>query len=118
MNLNSDNLEYQAFRNYTNPNSSGLAEFREDFAYYKYIKKLSKKIVKGNSKNLRLLTNHVICYTNNFKLNFVKQSLKFDSTSQQLSVILSILLYLGYLEKHEYSSDELDLDTLKMLKEL
>jgi len=119
MKLTSDNIELVAAKNYTNEGCLSNEEFLEDLYMHRIIKKLAKKISIGNSKNLRLLTNHIICFTNNFELRFAKDVLLFDDCSEtQKKVIRSVLLYLGFLDKHEYNALLLDFDTIRLLKEL
>lgn len=118
MKLTSDNLEVVAARFYTNQSCLSKEEFLEDLYLYRIIMKLAKKISIGNSRNLRLLTNHVICFTNNFEVHFAKELLLTECNDQQKKVIRAVLLYLGFLGRHEYSASLLDYDTIKLLKEM
>ena len=118
MKLTSDNLEVVAAKYYTNESCLSTEEFIEDLCMHKIIKKLAKKISIGNSKNLRLLTNHIICFTNNFDIRFAKDLLLFECNETQKKVIRAVLLYLGFLDKHEYTAALLDYDTIKLLKEM
>ena len=118
MNLTSDNLEVVAAKYYTNTSCLSTEEFLEDLSKHKIIKKLAKKISAGNSRNLRLLTNHIICFTNNFEPKFAKHVLLMDCNNTQQKVIRAVLLYLGYLHSHEYTTALLDYDTVKLLKEM
>lgn len=118
MKLTSDNLEVVAAKYYTNESCLSTEEFIEDLSMHKIIKKLAKKISVGNSRNLRLLTNHIICFTNNFEIRFAKNLLLFECNDTQKKVIRAVLLYLGFLDKHEYTAALLDYDTIKLLKEM
>lgn len=118
MKITSDNLEVVAAKYYNNLSCLSTEEFLEDLAKHKIIKKLAKKISAGNSRNLRLLTNHIICFTNNFELKFAKQVLLMDCSTLQQKVIRAVLLYLGYLDTHEYTATLLDYETVKLLKEM
>jgi hypothetical protein len=118
MKITSDNLEVIAAKCYTNTSCLSTEEFFEDLNKHKIIKKLARKISKNNSKNLRLLTNHIICFTNNFEINFSKQLLLMDCNETEKKVIRAVLLYLGFLRKTEYTNTLLDLETIKMLKEM
>ena len=118
MKITSDNIEVIAAKFYNNDSCLSKDEFLEDLSRHKIIKKLAKKISLGNSKNLRLLTNHIICFTNNFDVVFAKQLLLQDSNEIQQKVIRAVLLYLGYLDRYEYTSSLLDYDTVKLLKEM
>lgn len=118
MKLSKDNLEVLAAKWYTNTRCLSTEEFLEDLNLYKVIKKLARKISKNNSKNLRLLTNHIICFTNNFDIKFAKDLLLFDCNESEKKVIRSVLLYLGFLTKSEYTSVLLDYETVMLLKEM
>ena len=116
--LTSENLEVLAAKAYTNTSCLSKDEFLEDLYTYKLIKKLSKKISVGNSKNLRLLTNHIIYFTNNFELSFSKECLMLEANNEEKKVIRAVLLYLGFLSKHEYTTALLDYNTIRLLKEM
>lgn len=118
MKVNSENLEVLAAKAYMNASCLTTEEFLEDLFQYKMIKKLAKKISRGNSKNLRLLTNHIICFTNNFELNFSKEVLFMESDEEESKVIRAVLLYLGFLKKNEYTTALLDYNTVRLLKDM
>lgn len=118
MKLTRENFEVKAARSYTNEYCISTEEFLEDLSVHLLVKKLAKKISKGGSKNLRLLTNHVICFANNFEVSFVKEALLMDAGIKESRVINAVLLYLGLLAKHEYTVTSLDFETLKLLKEM
>lgn len=118
MQITSENVEVLAAKAYTNVSCLSTEEFLEDLSMHKMIKKLARKISKGNSKNLRLLTNHIICFTNNFEINFSKEVLLMETDEKEKKVIRAVLLYLGFLKKTEYTVALLDFDTVKLLKEM
>lgn len=118
MQITSENVEVLAAKAYTNTSCLSTEEFLEDLSMHKMIKKLARKISKGNSKNLRLLTNHIICFTNNFEINFSKEVLLMETDEKEKKVIRAVLLYLGFLKKTEYTAALLDFDTVKLLKEM
>ena len=118
MKITSENLEVLGAKAYTNNGCLSTEEFLEDLSKFKLIKKLARKISKGNSKNLRLLTNHIICFTNNFETKFSKEVLLMDAGEQEKKVIRAILLYLGFLTKQEYTAALLDFETIKLLKDM
>lgn len=118
MKVTSDNLEVLAAKAYTNTTCLSTEEFLEDLSMYRMIRKLAKKISRGNSKNLRLLTNHIICFTNNFEIEFAKQVLLLECDEHDSKVIRAVLLYLGFLTKKEYTTVLLDYNTVRLLKEM
>jgi len=118
MQVTSENLEVLAAKAYMNVSCLSTEEFLEDLTMHKVIKKLARKISKGSSKNLRLLTNHIICFTNNFEINFSKDVLLMEADEKEKKVIRAVLLYLGFLKKTEYTAALLDFETIKLLKEM
>ena len=118
MQLTRENFVIIAAQNYTNPSCTTEEEFHEDLSLHNSVKKLAKRISKGNSKNLRLLTNHVICFTNSFEIEFAKEALLLGTDPREAGVIKSILVYLGFLARHEYQVEELDLEAVRLLKDM
>lgn len=118
MKLSNENLEILAAKAYTNSSCMSTEEFLEDLSRRFLIKRLAKKISSGNSKNLRLLTNHIICFTNNFDIQFSKDILLFETSPQESRVLRAVFLYLGFLTKNEYTVSSLDFETLKLLKDM
>ena len=118
MNVTGDNLIVVAAKAYTNASCASTEEFLNDLSMHLLIKKLAGKIARGSSNNIRLLVNHIICFTNNFQIPFVKHILLADVDKQQYGVILAVLLYLGYIQRHEYSSTDLNFDILVLLKQM
>lgn len=118
MKITNDNLEVLAAKAYLNTSCLSTDEFLEDLSRHKIISKLARKISKGNSKNLRLLTNHIICFTNNFNVAFAKQLLLNTNSEKESKVIRAVLLYLGFLTNTEYTNSLLDFETIKLLKDM
>ena len=117
MKITSDNLQLIAAQAYLNTSCLSTEEFLEDLYLHTTIKRLARKISKGSSRNLRLLTNHVICFTNNFEIHFSKELL-LSSQDKESRVLRAVFLYLGFLAPHEYKTTELDFETLALLKEM
>lgn len=118
MELNSDTLEYFAAKNYKNPFCHSKAEFLEDLNRFKLAKKLAKKINTDKTKNIRLLVNHVICFTNNFELQAAKKILFFFAVDKEKEVFKTVLTYLSLVDKNEYTDVNHCLLTAKLLKEM
>lgn len=117
MKLTTENFELVAAKSYLNESCCSTEEFLEDLYLNVMIRRMAKKFVRGSSNNVRLLTNHVICFTNNFELDFTKKVL-FSGEKKEQAVIKSVYLYLGFLAPYEYESTDLDFLTLKLLKEM
>src|SRR5210317_1966230 len=118
MELNADTLELFAAKNYTNPFCHSKEEFIEDLNRFKLAKKLAKKINTDKTKNIRLLVNHVICFTNNFERNAAKKILMTFATEEEKRVFKTVLTYLSLLDNKEYVDTGHCLYTAKLLKEM
>ena len=118
MELSRENLPVYASRFYTNSLCVGLDEYMEDLSRYRLVQKLSKKIGLGRSENIRLLCNHVVCFTNNFQVDAAKKILMFEAEPVEKEVIKTILNYLGFLEVDEMKNIAFNLNAAKALKEM
>ena len=118
MELTDSNLPVYASKFYTNLNCVDLEEYLEDLNRYKLIQRLSKKIGLGKSESIRLLCNHVVCFTNNFEVEAAKRILMFGAEDIEREVIKTVLNYLGFLEIDEMKEIQFNLITAKALKEM
>tara|TARA_R110000772_G_scaffold148811_3_gene259419 strand:- start:1681 stop:2052 length:372 start_codon:yes stop_codon:yes gene_type:complete len=118
MELNSSTLEYFAAKNYKNPFCHSKEEFIDDLNRFKLAKKLAKKINTEKTKNIRLLVNHVICFTNNFELKGAKMILFYFATDIEKTVFKTILTYLSLMSKEENNEIGYCLTTAKLLKDM
>lgn len=116
MKITRENLEVVAARFYMNESCLSTEEFLEDLGQHYVIRRLAKKILNKKSNNVRLLTNHIICFTNSFDVGFSKALLIKDDDESE--VIRAVFLYLGFLTKYEYNPEQLDFRTVKLLKEM
>ena len=118
MELNSSTLEYFAAKNYKNPFCHSKEEFIEDLNRYKLAKKLAKKINADKTKNIRLLVNHIICFTNNFEVQAAKRILFYFATEGEKTVFKTILTYLSLMDTNENKEISHCLVTAKLLKDM
>ena len=118
MELTRENLPVYASRFYTNSKCVGLEEYMEDLLKYRLVQKLSKKIGLGKSENIRLLCNHVVCFTNNFEIEAAKKILMFEAETVEKEVIKTILNYLGFLDRNEMSHISFNLYAARALKDM
>lgn len=118
MELNADTIELFAAKNYTNPFCHSKEEFIEDLNRFKLAKKLAKKVNTDKTKNIRLLVNHIICFTNNFERNAAKKILFAFATEEEKKVFKTVLTYLSLLDSKEYADTGHCLYTAKLLKEM
>lgn len=118
MELNNDNLLLFASKAYINENCLSYEEFLKDFDQHKLIKRLVKKIVNKKSINVRLLCNHVLCFTNNFELEKSKKILFLETSYEEKMVLKTVLNYFGFLKVNEFDEIKFCLSTAKALKEM
>jgi len=118
MELNSSTLEYFAAKNYKNPFCHSKEEFIDDLNRFKLAKKLAKKINTDKTRNIRLLVNHVICFTNNFELQAAKKILFYFATDIEKEVFKTVLTYLSLMDTQEYNEISHCLTTAKLLKDM
>lgn len=118
MDLNKNNIEIYAAKAYTNKFCQSKDEFFSDLARLKLTCKLAKKVNNDKSQNMRLLLNHVICFTNNFELEAAKKMFYLQASDAEKQVIKSVLTYLNLLGKEEWPNVSHSLPTAKLLKEL
>lgn len=116
--LTSKNIEIFAARNYRNEFCISKDEFEEDFKTFLLIKRSVRKILKGKSDNIRLLSNHLISCVNVFHLDAVKQILLFEATKEEREVFKTLFNYFGYLSPTEMAEERFCLRTAKLLKEM
>ena len=118
MHLTKANYEIYAAKHYTNTLCLSRSEFEEDLALSDLAKRMARKIIKRSSVNIRLLCNHILCFTNNFEIHAAKNMLLFDTTDEEKQVIKTVLNYLGLITPSEISHIRYHLPTAKLLKEM
>ena len=118
MELTESNLPVYASKFYTNSCCTDLDEYLDDLNRYKLAQKLAKKIGLGKSENIRLLCNHVVCFTNNFEIQSAKRILMFNASSVEREVLKTVLNYFGFLEVGEMGDIHFNLNAAKALKEM
>lgn len=116
--LNKDNIEVFAAKFYTNKYCQTKDEFLSDLGRVKLACKLARKVNNSRSQNMRLLLNHVICFTNNFELSAAKQLVLFVATDKEKPVFKTMLTYLNLLDRNEWTDIPHSLETAKLLKDL
>jgi hypothetical protein len=118
ININESNIEVYAAQNYRSLYCISKEEFLEDFNRHRLAKKLTKKFALQRSDNIRLLCNHVLCFTNNFDLYAAKKILMYGINEKEQSVMKTVLNYFGFLVPNEMPEIKFDLYTAKILKEM
>jgi hypothetical protein len=92
-------------------------EFKKDLSHAALAKNLIRKYLVSQTFNIRLLLNHVIQFTNVFELQAAKEMLMHMCNEKEQPVMKTLLLYLGFLGKHEYSNIGYDVGIAEILKE-
>lgn len=118
MDLNDSNLEIYAAKYYRSDSCLSKEEFTEDLYRHKLAKKLTKKFAAKKSENIRLLCNHVLCFTNSFELLAAKNILMYGVSEKEKEVMKTVLNYFGFLIPNEMPNIKFDLYTAKILKEM
>lgn len=118
MDLNDKNLEVYAAKYYRSESCLSKEEFLEDLARHKLAKKLVKKFSAKRSENIRLLCNHILCFTNSFELPAAKRILMYGISDKDKEVMKTVLNYFGFLIPNEMPDIKFDLYTAKSLKEM
>ena len=118
MELTESNLPVYASKFYANTNCADLEEYLDDLNRYKLVQKLAKKIGLKKSDNIRLLCNHIVCFTNNFEIQGAKKVLMFGAERVEQEVIKTVLNYFGFLEVGEMRDIAFNLNAAKALKEM
>lgn len=118
MELNDSNIEIYAAKYYRSESCLSKEEFLEDFVRHKLAKKLIKKFANEKSDNIRLLCNHVLCFTNNFELDAAKKILMYGLNEKEQRVMKTVLNYFGFLLVNEMPNVKFDLYTATFLKEM
>lgn len=115
--LTKDTIELYAARFYNNTLCASKEEFDEDFERFSLVQRIARKHVRKGSINIRLLINHIIALSNMFTTPAAKKILMFVCNNNEKEVVKACLLYLGHMEKHEYSETRVNLDIIKLIRE-
>lgn len=100
--LNEENIYFYAFKYYDNPCCVEMTEFEEDYARFKYVKKLINRFLDAEDFQPRLIMNHLIIIYNVFDINAAHKILKYKMNSLQLSVVKPFLKFLGYCGSSDF----------------
>lgn len=98
--LNRDNFMLYCIGNYTNTDCMGMAEFTEDLARIKYIKRLLKRYGRTGNIRIILLLNHLMVLGNVFGRTPASRMLFYKLDSSVHSLLKTVLLYLDYIDEH------------------
>jgi hypothetical protein len=98
--LNESNWMMYAMASYNNPTCKGTAEFLEDIARIKYIKRLLRRYKKTGELRTQLITNHFIILNNVFGTTGAARLLFFKVENELYPEIKTFMVYLDMIPKY------------------
>lgn len=116
--LNDNNFNIYAARNYNNPNCLDLNDFYCDVDRFKYLKKLLNKYSKTKILQERLILNHLIIIYNVFTISSATQMCFYKLNEEHWPALKTFLLYLNYIHPDDHSNIPSDLYITKKLQNL
>jgi len=108
--LTNDNILIYAAQNYINPHFLTSEEFYEDFARFKYLKKLLTRYENTNVIQERLMLNHLIKIYNVFNMSAATEICKFKIPDTQWPILKTLLMYLNYATEYDFLNIAIDID--------
>lgn len=116
--LNEKNLVLYAAQNYTNKRILDLEEFYEDFSRFKYLKRLFTRYTEKRTLQERLILNHLIKIYNVFRPAAATHICQFKIDESAWPALKTFLLYLNYIEDHQFINTSTDLYVAKQLQQI
>ena len=117
--LNADNFEMYAIRNYYNPTCVDADEFYEDLQRFKYIKRLLTRYNDSGSSVTNLLLNHIVVVFNAFGYEAGLRMLEYKViTPENISVIKPFLIYLKAINNTKYTNIPMDKTIVNELRNI
>ena len=117
--LNADNFELYAIRNYYNPTCVDAEEFYEDLKRFKYIKRLLTRYCDSGSSITNLLLNHIVVVFNAFGYEAELRMLEYKViTEDNISVIKPFLIYLKAIDNTKYTNTTMDRTIVDELRKI
>ena len=106
--LNEENLELYAAKNYYNPKYIDIEEFREDLNRFKYIKRLLNRYEEGGELSERLILNHLIVIFHSFGIDPSLKILELRMSRYHWPIIKPFLIFLKYIRNDQYTKIPMD----------
>ena len=104
--------------NYDNPTLQTEEEFNDDIKRFKYLKRLFRKYQSTKELKVRLVVNHVIVLQNVFGAEAAITLMLYKIDQVYWPILKSVLKYLNFIYKHEFTDIKEDERVTDMLKEL
>ena len=118
--LNEDNLQFFAVKNYENPQAITREDFEKDLNHFRYIKRLLKRYKSSGELKVHLLINHFIILYNIFG-DAATPMLFYKIEEDLWSIVKTFVVFLNRLPDypHTYIHDiEMDDECLKELERI
>lgn len=117
--LNDDNFELYAIRNYYNPTCLDAEEFYEDLKRFKYVKRLITRYKENGNPPVNLLLNHLVIIFNVFGFEAGLRMLEYKVENfDDWTIIKPFLIYIKAIENTKYASVPMDSRIVEELRNL
>ena len=116
--LTENNFALFAAKHYDNPQCLDIAEFEDDLARFKYVKRLLRRYQQSGDLQERLILNHLIIISNVFGITAANRMLFFKIEEELWPALKTFLVYLNYLPENEKVEIPLDQNIVKVLRSI
>lgn len=116
--LTDDNFTIFATKHYNNPQCLDIAEFEEDIARFKYVKRLLRRYNQSGDLQERLILNHLIIIYNVFGIEAANKMLFHKIEEELWPALKTFLIFLQYLPENEKVEIPLDPNIVKILRSI
>jgi hypothetical protein len=116
--LTEENFTLFASKHYNNPQCLDIAEFEDDLARFKYVKRLLRRYKQTNELQERLILNHLIIIYNVFGIPAANRMCFFKIEKELWPVLKTFLVYLNYLPENERVEVPLDMNVANILRKI
>lgn len=106
--ITEENFALYAAKNYQNRRCLSTAEYEEDLARFKYLKRMIRKYISSGELQERVILNHIIVIHNMFGIEAGKEMCFFRMEKELWPILKAFLSYLNYLKEDEYTQIEAD----------
>lgn len=93
-------------------------EFLEDFARFKYVKKLINRYLEGEDLQGQKIYNHLRIMKNVFDSKLILKLFEDRYNLRQMMVLKPFLLLIGYINIYEYSEIPLDSEAVEACRKI
>ena len=116
--LTEDNFTLFAAKHYDNPQCLDIAEFEEDIARFKYVKRLLRRYNQSGDLQERLILNHLIIIYNVFGIDAANRMVFYKIEEELWPALKTFLIYLNYLPESQFVEIPLDPTIVDRLRKI